>query len=625
MKIAKFTLIAVTLSSLICSCVDGLKVGNDFLEKAPGVDVTQDTIFSKAEYARQFLWSSYKYMYFGLPLGYDVYWGKMNMNMFESLSDCWHSHTTFDGVCSLYYNGSYNATVEDNNAQVRFAYNGEMCWEVIRDCWIFIENIDKVPDMDGDEKMRLKAEAKVIIATRYFDMFRHFGGLPIIDHAWEPDEFNQAPRATVEDMYKYMIKLIDDSKDYLPWVLDAEEYNNWDGRLTRAAALALKCKIAHFTASPLFNDDVPYCSSSPQDAVNNLNVWTGGYKPELWDDCLTFCEEFFDEVEHKGYYKLLLPKDGVDYGLERNENKYRTAFRDAYSLLGSGYDNPEMLLSIRSSFTNLRRFRDNACPSGAFTPTQEYIDMFPMSDGTPFDWDDPDDVKRIFTDRDPRLYETVVVNGAYLKGEPAQLWVGGKHMTQNSATESGRYATGYTLYKYVLDDQLNKSRLPVWPYIRLSEVHLIYAEALLKHNRLTEAITQIDKIRSRVGLGGLVECNPNKNFEDPDILFDELLRERACELGLEDVRFFDLIRNKMVDNFIKPLHGIRLKRKDGKNVPLETGEPFPTEYEIEKFELNNPTRFMWNEGYVFDSKWYLTAFPPTEINKGYGLVQNPGW
>ena len=27
----------------------------------------------------------------------------------------------------------------------------------------------------------------------------------------------------------------------------------------------------------------------------------------------------------------------------------------------------------------------------------------------------------------------------------------------------------------------------------------------------------------------------------------------------------------------------------------------------------------------FDPKWYLTPFPLTEVNKGYGLVQNPGW
>ena len=27
----------------------------------------------------------------------------------------------------------------------------------------------------------------------------------------------------------------------------------------------------------------------------------------------------------------------------------------------------------------------------------------------------------------------------------------------------------------------------------------------------------------------------------------------------------------------------------------------------------------------FDTKWYLTPIPSIEINKGYGMTQNPGW
>ena len=32
---------------------------------------------------------------------------------------------------------------------------------------------------------------------------------------------------------------------------------------------------------------------------------------------------------------------------------------------------------------------------------------------------------------------------------------------------------------------------------------------------------------------------------------------------------------------------------------------------------------MWQTRFI--PKWYLSAFPSNEINKGYGLVQNPGW
>ena len=41
---------AFALSSMTTSCVDDWKFGDSFLEKAPGGDVTKDTIFNNAEY-----------------------------------------------------------------------------------------------------------------------------------------------------------------------------------------------------------------------------------------------------------------------------------------------------------------------------------------------------------------------------------------------------------------------------------------------------------------------------------------------------------------------------------------------------------------------------------------------
>ena len=45
--------------SALFSCVDDVKFGDAFLEKAPGGSVTKDTVFNNAEYTRQFLTSLY--------------------------------------------------------------------------------------------------------------------------------------------------------------------------------------------------------------------------------------------------------------------------------------------------------------------------------------------------------------------------------------------------------------------------------------------------------------------------------------------------------------------------------------------------------------------------------------
>lgn len=614
-KIIRFFALSFVLPFAFGACVEDFKIGDKFLEKAPGVDVTADTIFGKADYARRFLWNCYQKLYYGLPWAWNQVDGKMNMNVFESLSDSWHSHMNWDEVSRTYYAGGYTAGMEDWSTHTRFGYNREECWEAIRASWLFIEQIGKVPDMDEAEKTRLKAEAKVIIASRYFDMYRHFGGLPLLERSLEVNEEFQVPRSTVIETNNFMIRLLDEAAGDLPWVLPDTEYQTWDGRFTRAAVMALKCKILIFTASPLFNSDQPYCTEEPQEAVTANYVWTGGYKQELWVRCLTACEEFFEEVRKNGFYQLMKAQSNTDKPLTSPLNGYRVAFRDAYSLRGSGYDNPELLISTRINYNNYAYFRNGACPGGAFTPTQEYVEMFTMSDGTPFSWDDPEKVEKMFTDRDPRLYETILVNNSDFQGRKAELWVGGRDMQQGTVTESGQYATGYGIYKYILDGQVNKGRPTFWPYLRMAEVHLIYAEALMKANRYPEAIAEVDKVRARVNLPGLEESNPELNLRDEKTLLAEILRERACELGLEDVRFFDLNRHKAVSNFITPLHGLK--------ITLESNNPQKFKYEV--FQLRNPSRFMWREGYTFSPKWYLTAFPPTEVNKGYGLVQNPGW
>lgn len=131
-------------------------------------------------------------------------------------------------------------------------------------------------------------------------MFRHFGGLPIVKASFAAENEYDVPRATVEETVNFMIGLLDEAATVLPWDLTEDGEANWQGRMTKAAAMGLKCKILLFAASPLFNDNEPYCTAEPQEAVINHQVWYGGYKPELWKACLTACEEFFKPCKLMG-------------------------------------------------------------------------------------------------------------------------------------------------------------------------------------------------------------------------------------------------------------------------------------------------------------------------------------
>lgn len=629
----------VGVALFVSSCVDQVKFGDSFLEKAPGVAVTQDTIFGKATYARAFLWDTYSKLYYALPVYWNTVEGKMNTGIFEMMSDCWHSHTDWNGINRKYYSGSYKAGDEDSSDDTRFGYTKENCWEAIRAALLFVENVGRVPDMEDAEKKRLAAEAKVIVASRYFDLFRHFGGLPLIKETYDVQPSYELPRATVEETVKYMVDLLDEAAatPELPWDLGTDD-TNWQGRFTKAAAMGLKCKILLFAASPLFNDDEPYCTEPPQDAVTNHQVWYGSYKPELWDQCWQACDDFFKELQSKGYYELTQATEATAQG-------YRNAYNKAYF---TRENNKELLISTHISrfgkFNSWDEWQyifvnsgNGTVITGGLTPTLEFMEMFPMSKGEPFQLNST--TNPFYTDndynkptRDPRLYETMLVNGTQFGDHAAELWIGGRDNINDTEKETGKYATGFGCYKFYKEGVNSlKDKYLQWPYLRLAEMYLIYAEALLKSkNDLTGAIEQVNKVRARVGLGDLAACNPDKNLtNDANALLEEILRERACELGLEDVRLFDMTRYKRDDLFRKQLHGLKIYRNDGGgNTPWSgsTGNsstyPKPTQFTYEAFPLVNPSRAWWSN---FSPKWYLSAFPPSEVNKKYGLTQNPGW
>jgi len=96
----------------------------------------------------------------------------------------------------------------------------------------------------------------------------------------------------------------------LPFSIPQAEIGQWSGRLTKGAALGFKAKVLLYAASPLFNDDEPYSREEPQDAVEGLHVWYGGYKPELWQRCLQACEDFLHKMLPTGILiGYFLPKE----------------------------------------------------------------------------------------------------------------------------------------------------------------------------------------------------------------------------------------------------------------------------------------------------------------------------
>lgn len=660
------------------SCTDDIKFGNAFLEKAPGGTVTADTVFTNPEYTRNFLAGIYSTQYNNLPdrsTNDAPQWQNYWKGMPDALGDDFHCLFNNTIVFTKYYNGSLTSAVDGNRNGNIFPYTNSFIWENVRHCWILIERINEVPDMSEAEKARIADEARCLMAYAYFMAFRWYGGLPIIRHSFTGSESSyDLPRCSVESTVNFMVELLDTviKNKALPWAYTGSEAQAETGHWTLAGAMALKCKVLAFAASPLFNDAQPYYAGKYTVEADSC-AWYGGSKPELWTKLKTACSDFFTQMNSQGHYHLVQPAGTT-------QEDYRYAFRSGYILEGS----PEILHSVRRStkahgndygWYNLG-WGGRADGSGgndrfAYCPTQEYIEMFPWADGTPFDWDKAEaegkldymfiqgdtvpgmqQLQNIRYTRDPRLYETSIVNGARQtvnwgdgrsSGANWEMWVGGTTIGNASKTNSGKYGTGYRMLKYIVGEAMRR-KFPQWNAIMLSDIYLTYAEAIVQSGgSFAEAIDYVDAVRARVGLKGLEECNPGKNLtSNKENLLEEIMRERACDLAFQNERYFDMIRYKRADLFERPLHGLRIYRlvKDGngwkreesqwynksfnKNLP-ETDPNFyePSHFDYERFQITTGARAWWTEG--FDPKWYLQPFPITEVNKNYGLVQNAGW
>ncbi|MCH3991093.1 MAG: RagB/SusD family nutrient uptake outer membrane protein [Prevotella sp.] len=668
MKLINKGIFAAVLGCVILSavsCTDEIKFGSAFLEKAPSGDVTEDTVFNSAQYTKQFLAGIYSLQYYGLPYEHSnsfPYTYSTYATKFDDMTDCYLSNFSNEPGSIAYYTGTLNSSYGGDG--LLFDYRCNNTFEAIHNCWLLIENVDRVPDMDEATKAEYKAEAKCLMAAKYFDAFKFYGGMPIIKSTFSgTDATYHLPRATVEETVNYMISLLNQAIPYLPWTVANPESDA--GHWTRAGAMALKCKIWQFAASPLFNSSEGYYGGT-SDAEKQHLVWYGGYKPELWDSLYNACKDFFTELDARGGYALV-QADG------HRPQDYCNAFRKAYYNAKS----PEILHFTRVVDIDSYKLSTYAWHSWqaigrcSTNPTFDYMTMFGWADGRPFNWAQMTDAQKdtMFTTgggdathvhytRDPRLYETMLVCGeatsmdeatGNLSGRMREMWIGGGASGVNggyneaafanaSITEAtSQFGTGLGNQKYYCNADGIRSPYQIqWCYLRLSDIYLTYAEAKLQKGDLKGAIALIDKVRARVGLEGLEAAYPDEHLStNKDQLLNRLLQERVCELGLEDTRYFDLIRYKRADIFEQPVHKLLTYPLHDDGTPYGLSEEtrwfgynqkhhinYPTKFKYETQEVKR-TRIWWTDG--FDPKWYLEPWPLTEVNKGYGLVQNPGW
>jgi hypothetical protein len=351
-----------------------------------------------------------------------------------------------------------------------------------------------------------------------------------------------------------------------------------------------------YAASPLFNTDKPY-----QDfGANNKLICFMKYDRNLWADAAKAAREAITYCEQNGY--------GIVKSFGPTKN-YKVACEDMPKA-----GNTEVLYGTFQGINQSRNYwtgrGTNMGGFAATEPTQNHVEKYQNTDGTTVNWNTTittpaNDPTFPYKKLDPRFHLSVAYNGClWVTTNPTyslEIYDGVDASVANGRNGpiSARTQFAYFARKWLNGFESSGVWTPMSPYMRLAEMYLILAEASNEANGpREEAFAALDVIRTRSGMPtvsrSLDQAGLRKFIEN----------ERSIELYLENHRYFDVKRLLIGDVFKGPIYDVKVVKQ--KNAT----------FTYTKYKYHDRAWFV---------HWYLHPFPYNEVNKGYGLIQNPGW
>jgi hypothetical protein len=458
----------------------------------------------------------------------------------------------------------------------------------IRECNMFLENVDNVA-FAGDEGAKYKGEAHWLRAFNYFLLVKQYGGVPIIDKTVEyaPNTDYSIARSSFEDCINFIVNDLDQAASLLP----AEGVKT---RATKGAALALKSRVLLYAASDLYNSNASWAGGfqNPE-----LIGYVGGDRNARWQAARDAAKAVIDLGIYQLYKASPVPGEDIVSNLTNiiYTRSPEDIFLQYYDNLGQGYYyywHTDWAPTICSS-PGYNGFALNQ-------PLGNLADAYEMRDGSRFDWNNAAHRANPYADRDPRLYATMLHEGATWFGREVELghWADGTG-AKDYSTVTG---TGYYLRKFIdpTFDHVYYGDKPytAFTFLRYAEILLNYAESLNALGQDAEAQTYVNMVRERAGMPPVSDTGI--------ALRDRIRNERRVELAYEEHRFWDVRRWMIADQAYVPARGVDVV------YPVAGSTSNPT-FSVKAIEPNRK----WADSH------YLMPIATDEMNKNPLLVQNP--
>jgi hypothetical protein len=644
-------LFALTTGTILHSC-------SDYLDVVPDNIPTIDHAFADRHACEGYLFTCYSY----LPRYGNVYETPDFMGSDELF--------TYDTPLNRMDRRMISLSLGFQNANDPFSnpwdgtQNAQPLYKAIRDCNIFLENVDKPYDLEEYERIRWEAEVKFLKAFYHFYLMQYYGPIIIVDEnmpvSASIDEMCQY-RVPFDECVSYVSNLLDTAASYLP--LKITDRTNELGRATKPIALAVKAKLLTMAASPLFNGNNDYAEIIDNREVKLFNT---EYDQQKWVKAAEACREAIASAEEAGFGLLYAGDIPQTYTLNDtlqqqynlrmilfnkwNKEMLWGSVKGNYKSGDSGLQDVTgcKISSKEVSQTNVRQ---------QMVPSFETVEAYYTKNGVPINEDKEFDYSGRFNlrkateaykwyiktgeetvnlhfDREPRFYASIGFdraiwwgNGSYEFDESKYnddgivRYIHGRGGETAGKTATDYYSvTGYWAKKLnnpldetgdnAPDDWGGENSMP-YPIIRMADLYLLYAEALNEASDAppAEAYHFIDLVRERAGLEGVKESWQNYSTAPDKPLTKEGFRsiihqERQIELSMEGPRFWDVRRWKEAEK----LWNINVRTW---NIYGETAEDFYKPIIVDKR--------------VFTRKDYLWPIKEYNLSVNHNLVQNFGW
>ena len=427
------------------------------------------------------------------------------------------------------------------------------CYGLIARANSAIRIIDGMQNVDKDYKNNCLGELRFQRAFAYFLLVRAYGAIPLQPET-EVFDLNQ-PRQPIAEVYNYIIADLEQAARLLYANTDADysaghvSAGSAAGLLAKvyatmaAAAMPAGTEIILRSGAPYTYDSGGNKSYAPLVTTTLSKQTVAGYETlnpqQLWQQAADWAEAVLDGTY--GNYELL--------PYERLWTKAAATESEFLFSVGTVSGDATYKTSVHTQYEGYMTAPGSEyIQSGGWTGcTRHWYDLFDHDDyritlGVKHRW-------RVYTQAasNSGFYYpmddeyTIMATGRNLAGDwvkaPSGIFADSVNYYYSADAQCLAFTTKYM---DVTNDAIDNADAN-WPFLRLADVVLVYAEALNELDRPGDAITQLNRVRERsnalrASMGG------SRALSTKTLRRSAILEERAKELACEADRRWDLIR-----------------------------------------------------------------------------------